>query len=132
MVVINRFVKIYDLLQDNISFLYYFTLLDYIIMDVVFFVVFQGKIYFIVFLESGSLYKFELLMEVNVGIKQFNEKVEILDKNVYVKGLFLYFFSIYKLFFVLYQDGSIVIGRLNFNVIFLIEILVVYEEEYGK
>ncbi|XP_021739381.1 auxin transport protein BIG-like [Chenopodium quinoa] len=129
MVVTNRFVKIYDLSQDNISPLHYFTLADQMITDGVLSVASQGKVYLIVLSELGSLFKLELSTEVNVGTKQLNEKVEIPNRDVNVKGSSLYFSSTYKLLFVSYQDGSTFIGRLNSDASSLTEISAVYEDE---
>nr|AGH32778.1 auxin transport protein BIG [Krascheninnikovia arborescens] len=129
MVVTNRFVKIYDLSQDNISPLHYFTLADQMITDAVLSVASQGKVYLIVLSELGSLFKLELSTESNVGTIQLNEKVEIPNRGVHVKGSSLYFSSTYKLLFISYQDGSTYIGRLNACASSLTEISSVYEDE---
>ncbi|XP_010694206.2 auxin transport protein BIG [Beta vulgaris subsp. vulgaris] len=129
MVVTNRFVKIYDLSQDNISPLHYFTLADQMITDAVLSVASQGTVYLIVLSELGNLFKLQLSTEVNAGTKQLNEKVDISTRDVHVKGSSLYFSSTYKLLFVSYQDGSTFIGRLNSDATSLTEISAVYEDE---
>ncbi|XP_057522070.1 auxin transport protein BIG [Amaranthus tricolor] len=129
MVVTNKFVKIYDLSQDNISPLHYFTLADQMIMDAVLSVASQGKVYLIVLSELGSLFKLELSTEINVGTKQLNEKVEIPKRDYHVKGSSLYFSPTYKLLFVSYQDGSTLIGRLSSDATSLTENSAVYEDE---
>lgn len=129
MVVTNRFVKIYDLSQDNISPLHYFTLPDHTIMDAVLAVASHGKIYLIVLSEQGSLYKLELSIEGNVGTKQLNEKVEITNRDVQAKGSSLYFSSTYKLLIVSYQDGTTFVGSLNSNATSLTEISALCEDE---
>ncbi|KAL9226491.1 hypothetical protein vseg_002298 [Gypsophila vaccaria] len=129
MVVTNRFVKIYDLSQDNISPLHYFTLPDQMIMDAVISVASQGKVYLVVLSESGSLFKLELSTEGNVGAKQLNDIVEVPKRDIPVKGSSLYFSSMYKLLFVSYQDGTTMLGRLNSNATSLTEISQIYEDE---
>ncbi|KAL2936397.1 Auxin transport protein BIG [Bienertia sinuspersici] len=129
MVVTNRFVKIYDLSQDNISPLHYFTLADQMIVDAVLSVASQGKVYLIVLSELGSLFKVEVSTEVNVGTKQLSEKVEIPGKDVHGKGSSLYFSSTYKLLFVSYQDGNTFIGRLNSDATSLTEVSALYEDD---
>ncbi|XP_074308362.1 auxin transport protein BIG [Silene latifolia] len=129
MVVTNRFVKIYDLSQDNISPLHYFTLPDQMITDAVISVASQGKVYLVVLSESGSLFKLELSTQGNVGTKQLNEIVEVPNRDVLVKGSSLYFSATYKLLVVSYQDGSTVVGRLNSSATSLSEMSAIYEDE---
>ncbi|GMH20638.1 hypothetical protein Nepgr_022479 [Nepenthes gracilis] len=129
MVVTDRFVKIYDLSQDNISPIYYITLPDDTIMDATLVVAFQGSVFLIVLSELGSLYKLELSMEGNVGTKELNEKIQIHGREIHAKGLSLYFSSTYKLVFVSYQDGTTLIGQLNPNAASLTEMSMIYEDE---
>ncbi|KAK9683093.1 hypothetical protein RND81_10G116300 [Saponaria officinalis] len=129
MVVTNRFVKIYDLSQDNISPLHYFTLPDQMIMDAVISVASQGKVYLVVLSESGSLFKLELSTQGNVGTKQLSDIVEVPKRDTLVRGSSLYFSSTYKLLFVSYQDGSTLLGQLNSSATSLTEISQIYEDE---
>ncbi|KAG5548960.1 hypothetical protein RHGRI_014362 [Rhododendron griersonianum] len=67
MVVTNRFVKIYDLSQDNISPMHYFTLPDDMIVYATLVVATQGRMFLIVLSELGCLFKLELSMKGNVS-----------------------------------------------------------------
>ena len=129
MVVTNRFVKIYDLSQDNISPMHYFTLSDDMIVDATLLVASQGRVFLIVLSELGSLYRLELSLEGNVGAKPLKEIIHIQDRNIQAKGSSVYFSSTYKLLFISYQDGTTFIGRLNPNATSLTEISAVYEDE---
>ncbi|KAI8020121.1 Auxin transport protein BIG [Camellia lanceoleosa] len=133
MVVTNRFVKIYDLSQDNIGPVHYFTLPDDMVVDATLVVASQGRMFLIVLSELGCLYRLELSMEGNVGAKSLKEMIRIKDKDVLVKGSSLYFSPTYKLLFLSYQDGSTLIGRLNPDATSISEISSVYEDEHdGK
>ncbi|KAK6913403.1 LOW QUALITY PROTEIN: E3 ubiquitin ligase UBR4, C-terminal [Dillenia turbinata] len=129
MVVTNMFVKIYDLSQDNISPMHYFTLPDDMIIDATLFIAPQGRLFLIVLSECGSLFKLELSMEGNVGAKALNEIIRIQDRDIQARGLSMCFSSTYKLLFVSYQDGTTLIGRLNSTATALTEISAVYEDE---
>lgn len=129
MVVTNRFVKLYDLSQDNISPIHYFTSPDDMIVDATLFVASQGRVFLIVLSESGSLFRLELSMEGDVGAKPLKEIIRILDRDIHAKGSSLYFSSTYKLLFLSYQDGTTLVGRLNTDVTCLTEISAVYEDE---
>ncbi|OMO52577.1 Zinc finger, ZZ-type [Corchorus capsularis] len=129
MVVTNRFVKIYDLSQDNISPMHYFTLPDDTIVDATLFVATQGRMFLIVLAEQGSLFRLELSVEGHVGATPLKEIISIQDREIHAKGSSLYFSSTYKLLFLSYQDGTTLIGRLSPNATSLAEISCVYEEE---
>lgn len=128
MVVTNKFVKIYDLSQDNISPVHYFTLPDDMIVDAALFVA-QRKMFLIVLSEQGSLYKLELSVEGSAGATPLTEIVQIQGRDMHAKGSSLYFSSTYKLLFVSYQDGTTLVGRLSPNATSLSETSAVYEEE---
>ncbi|GAB2300127.1 hypothetical protein Dimus_038603 [Dionaea muscipula] len=129
MVVSNKFVKIYDLSQDNISPLRYFMLHDDIMTDATLVVASQGRFFLIVLSELGSLYKRELSMKGEMGTKELNEKIQIEGRSVQAKGSSLYFSSTHRSLFVSYQDGTTLIGQLNANASSLTEISGVYEDE---
>lgn len=129
MVVTNRFVKIYDLSQDNISPMHYFTLPDGVIVDATLSVASQGRMFLIALSEKGSLYKLELSVEGNVGATPLEEMVRIQDREIHARGSSLYFSSTYKLLFLSYQDGTTLIGRLSPDATYLTEMSCVYEEE---
>lgn len=129
MVVTNKFVKIYDLSQDSISPMHYFTLPDDSIVDATLIVASQGRMSLIVLSEAGCLYGLELSMKGNVGAKPLKEVIQIQDREVHAKGSSLYFSSSYKLLFISYQDGTTLIGRLNPSATSLTEISAVYEDE---
>ncbi|KAL6961117.1 RING-type E3 ubiquitin transferase [Sarracenia purpurea var. burkii] len=133
MVITNRFIKIYDLSQDNISPMHYFTLPDDVIVDATLVMAPQGRMFLIVLSELGCLFRLELSMKGNVGAKPLKEMIQIQDRDVLVKGSSLYFSPTYKLLFLSYQDGSTLIGRLKHDATSLSEISAVYEDEHeGK
>ncbi|KAB2613738.1 auxin transport protein BIG-like [Pyrus ussuriensis x Pyrus communis] len=129
MVVTNKFVKIYDLSQDNISPIHYFTLPDDVIVDATLVVASQGRMFLIVLSEHGKLFRLELSVEGNMGATPLKEVIPIQDKVIDVKGSSLYFSSAYKLLFLSYQDGTTLLGRLSPNASSLSEISTIYEEE---
>ncbi|XP_010261103.1 PREDICTED: auxin transport protein BIG isoform X2 [Nelumbo nucifera] len=129
MVVTNMFVKIYDLSQDNISPMHYFTLPDDLIVDATLVVASQGKLFLLVLSECGCLFRLELLMKGDVGAKALKEIIQIQDKDIQSKGLSLYFSLTYRLLFISYLDGTTLIGRLDANATSLTEISAVYEDE---
>jgi len=132
MVVTNRFVKIYDLSQDNISPMHYCTLQDDIIVDATLYLASQGRMFLIVLSECGSLFWLELSVEGNVGATPLKEIIRVQDKEIHAKGSSLYFSSMYKLLFISYQDGTTLIGRLSTNATSLTEISSVFEEQDGE
>lgn len=132
MVVTNKFVKIYDLSQDNISPLHYFTLPDDLIVDAALVMASRGRMFLIVLSECGSLYRLELSVEGNVGATPLKEIIQIQDREIHAKGLSLYFSSTYKLLFLSFQDGTTLVGRLGTNATSLTEISCIYEEQDGK
>ncbi|XP_047314774.1 auxin transport protein BIG [Impatiens glandulifera] len=131
MVVTNKFVKIYDLSQDNISPIHYFTL-PQTIVDATLAVVGQGKMFLIVLSEHGCLYKLELSIEANVAVKPLTEMIQLQGRVVCGKGSSLYFSTTYKLLFVSYQDGTTLIGRLNSNAASLMEVSAVYDGDHDQ
>ncbi|KAJ8751615.1 hypothetical protein K2173_025768 [Erythroxylum novogranatense] len=133
MVVTNRFIKIYDLSQDNISPLHYFTLPDGVIVDATLVMASQGKIILVALSELGTLFRLELSCEGNVGAIPLKEIIQVGEKEVKAKGSSLYFSSTYKLLFVSYQDGTTLMGRLSPNGTFLSEISFIFEtDQEGK
>lgn len=132
MVVTNKFVKIYDLSQDNISPLHYFTLPDDMIVDATLVIASRGKMFLIVLSECGSLYRLELSVEGNVGATPLKEIIQFNDREIHAKGLSLYFSSTYKLLFLSFQDGTTLVGRLSPNAASLSEVSYVFEEQDGK
>ncbi|KAB2075053.1 hypothetical protein ES319_A07G193500v1 [Gossypium barbadense] len=132
MVVTNRFVKIYDLSQDNISPMHYFTLADDTIVDATLIVASQGRMFLVVLSERGSLFRLGLSLEGHVGATPLKEIIRIQDREIHAKGSSLYFSSTYKLLFLSYQDGTTLIGRLSPDASSLTEISCVYEEQDGK
>ncbi|KAJ0989688.1 hypothetical protein J5N97_008044 [Dioscorea zingiberensis] len=132
MVVTNVFVKIYDLSQDNISPMYYFTLADDLIVDATLVPASMGKVFVLVLSERGCLYRLELSMEGDVGAKAITDIIYVQHKDFQPRGLSLYFSLTYRLLFLSYQDGTTLIGRLDANAISLTEISAVYEDLDGK
>lgn len=132
MVVTNKFVKIYDLSQDNISPMHYFTLEDDIIVDATLYLASHGRMFLIVLSERGSLFRLELSVKGNVGATPLKEIIHVQDKEVPAKGSSLYFSSTCKLLFLSYQDGTTLVGRLSSNAASLTQISSIYEEQDGK
>lgn len=129
MVVTNKFVKIYDLSQDNISPMHCFTLPDDMIVDATLFTASHGKLFLIVLSENGYLYRLELSVKGNVGVKALKEVIPIEGRDIHAKGLSLCFSSTQKLLFVSFQDGTSLIGRLNSDVTSLIETSALLDSE---
>ncbi|EEF36461.1 ubiquitin-protein ligase, putative [Ricinus communis] len=129
MVVTNRFIKIYDLSQDNISPLHYFTLPDDMIVDATLLVASQGRMFLIVLSEQGSLFRLELSVQGNVGATPLKEIIQIKDREMNAKGSSLYFSATYKLLIISYQDGTTLMGRLSSDATSLTDMSFVYEDE---
>lgn len=129
MVVTNRFVKIYDLSQDNISPMHYSTLPDDMIVDATLVMASQGRMYLIVLSEHGCLYRLELSMKGNVGAKPLKEVMQIEGREMQPKGSSLYFSSIHRLLFLSFQDGTTLVGRVNPDATSLTEISAVLDNE---
>lgn len=129
MVVTNRFIKIYDLSQDNISPLHYITMPDDIIVDATLLMASQGRMFLVVLSEQGSLFRLELSVEGNVGATPLKEIINIQDREINAKGSSLYYSSTYKLLFISYQDGTTLMGQLSLDATYLTEMSFVYEDE---
>ncbi|KAL2499836.1 Auxin transport protein BIG [Abeliophyllum distichum] len=129
MVVTNRFVKIYDLSQDNISPMHYITLPDDTIVDATLFVGSKGRVFLIVLSELGCLYRLELSTKGNVGAQPLNESIQMNGGNKHAKGSSLYFSSTHKLLFLSYQDGTTLVCRLNTDATSIVEMSAVYEND---
>ncbi|KAL8471843.1 hypothetical protein ACS0TY_029181 [Phlomoides rotata] len=129
MVVTNRFVKIYDLSQDNISPVHYATLPDDTIVDATLLMASHSRMLLIVLSDSGSLYRLELSVKANVGSMPLKEVIQVEGRNKPAKGSSLYFSFTHKLLFVSYQDGSTLIGRLNPDVTSIVEVSAVHEND---
>lgn len=129
MVVTNMFVKIYDLSQDNISPIHYFTLSDSLIVDATLVPASLGKVYLLVLSESGCVYRLQISIDGDIGAKVLTEEIQVHNNNVMQKGLSLYFSSTYRLLFLTYQDGSTIMGRLDANASSLSETSYVFEDD---
>ncbi|XP_062193855.1 auxin transport protein BIG-like [Phragmites australis] len=133
MVVTNMFVKIYDLSQDNISPMHYFTVADDIIVDATLIPSSMGKLVLLVLSEGGLLYRLNVALEGDVGAKILTETVLIKDAVSMNKGLSLYFSSTYRLLFVSHQDGTTFMGRLDADSSSVTELSYICEEDHdGK
>ncbi|CAN0876126.1 Auxin transport protein BIG [Linum grandiflorum] len=133
MVVTNRFIKIYDLSQDNISPLHYFTVADDTIVDATLLIASQGIMFLVVLSEQGRLLRHQLPVEGNIGATPLKEIIQIEDHVINANGSSLYYSSTYKLLIVSYHDGTTLMGRLSADAMHLAEISIVYEEEHdGK
>lgn len=132
MVASNKFVKIYDLSQDNISPVHYFTLENDRIVDAALLPASMGKIVLLVLSESGVLYKFEVSMEGDVGARTLTDVIAVEGKEIQSRGVSLYFSSTYRLLLLAYQDGTTLLGRLDPDMKILSEISYVNEEVDGK
>ncbi|CAI0553248.1 unnamed protein product [Linum tenue] len=128
MVVTNRFIKMYDLSQDNISPLHYFTLADDMIVDATLLMASQGRMFLVVLSEKGRVFRLEVPVEGNIGATPLKEIIQIEDRVIDAKGLSLYYSSTYRLLLISYQDGTTLMGRLNPDASCLSETSFVYEE----
>ncbi|KAG6408148.1 hypothetical protein SASPL_131151 [Salvia splendens] len=129
MVVTNRFVKVYDLSQDNISPVHYITLPDDTIVDAALLVASYCRMFLIVLSESGNLYRLELSAKANVGSRPLKEIIKVEGRTETRKGSSLYFSPTHKLLFLSYQDGSSIIDRLNPDVTSVVETSSVHEND---
>ncbi|GLJ18302.1 hypothetical protein SUGI_0323850 [Cryptomeria japonica] len=129
MVVTNKFVKVYDLSQDNISPMHYFTLLEESIVDAELVPISQGRLVLLVLSQHGLLYR--QLIEVGgcTGAQVLVDTIQLQDRDVQSKGISLYFSSAYRLIFISYQDGSTLIGRLNPEAMAIMEVSTVLEDD---
>lgn len=132
MVVTNLFVKIYDLSQDNISPMHYFTVADDVIVDATLVPSSMGKLVLLVLSEGGLLYRLNITLEGDVGAKILTETVLVEDVISMHKGLSLYFSSTYRLLFVSHQDGTTFMGRLNADSSSITELSYISEDHDGK
>ncbi|CAN6173744.1 unnamed protein product [Urochloa humidicola] len=130
MVVTNLFVKIYDLSQDNISPMHYFTVADGIIVDATLVPSSMGKLVLLVLSDGGLLYRLNVTLEGDVGAKILAETVLVQDAVSMHKGLSLYFSSTYRLLFVSHQDGTTFMGRLNADSTSITELSYICEEDH--
>ncbi|PKU69107.1 auxin transport protein BIG [Dendrobium catenatum] len=129
MLITNMFVKIYDLSQDSISPMHYFTLSDDLIVDAMLIPASMGKLFLLVLSETGSLFRLEVSMEGDVGAKALKDVIQVQKKATQSRGLSLYFSSTYRLLFLSYQDGVNLIGRLDANATSLTELSAIYEDD---
>ncbi|XP_051186441.1 auxin transport protein BIG [Lolium perenne] len=129
MVVTNMFVKIYDLSQDNISPLHYFTVADDIIVDATLVPSSMGKLVLLVLSEGGLLYRLNVLLAGDVGAKTLTDTILVKDAVSMHKGLSLYFSSTYRLIFVSHQDGTTFMGRLDTDSSSVTELSYICEED---
>ncbi|TVU10927.1 hypothetical protein EJB05_44482, partial [Eragrostis curvula] len=133
MVVTSRFVKIYDLSQDNISPMHYFTVADDIIVDASLVPSSMGKLVLLVLSEGGLLYRLNVILEGDVGAKILTETVLVKDAVSMHKGSSLYFSPTYRLLFVSHQDGTTFMGRLDADCSSVTELSYICEEDHdGK
>ncbi|WVZ63924.1 hypothetical protein U9M48_013516 [Paspalum notatum var. saurae] len=133
MVVTDLFVKIYDLSQDSISPMHYFTVADGIIVDATLVPSSIGKLVLLVLSERSLLYRLNVTLEGDVGAKILTETVFVEDSVSMHKGLSLYFSSTYRLLFVSHQDDTTFMGRLNADSSSITELSYICEEDHdGK
>lgn len=129
MVVTNMFVKIYDLSQDNISPMHYFTLSDDLIVDATLVPASMGKVFLLVLSETGQVFRLQVSMEGDIGAKALTEIIQVQDKNMQAKGRSLHFSATHRLLLLSFQDGTTLIGHLDVNAAVLTEISAVYEDD---
>ena len=77
MVVTNKFVKIYDLSQDNISPMHYFTLLEDSIIDAVLVPILRGRLVLFVLSQHGMLYRQQIEVEGYIGAQVLVETIHL-------------------------------------------------------
>ncbi|XP_078439464.1 auxin transport protein (BIG) [Wolffia australiana] len=129
MVVTNVFVKIYNLSQDTISPIHYFTLKNDVIMDATLVLLSMGRLCLLVLSKCGSLFRLELSMEGDGGEKSLTQVISVDSGDLRPKGRSLYFSSSHRLLFLSYQDDITLVGRLDAAATTLTEVSKIYEEE---
>ena len=105
--------KIYELSQDNISPMHYFTLLEDSIIDAVLVPILRGRLVLFVLSQHGMLYRQQIEVEGYIGAQVLAETIHLHGRDVQSKGISLCFTSAYRLLFLSYHDGSTLIGHLN-------------------
>eukprot|EP01018_Ginkgo_biloba_P024431 Gb_03145 [translate_table: standard] len=129
MVVTNKFVKIYDLSQDNISPMHYFTLLEESIVDAVLVAVPHGRLVLLVLSHLGVLYRQQIEVGGNIGAQVLTDTIQLQGRDGQSKGVSLYFSSAHRLLFLSYYDGLTLIGRLNPDATSIMDISRVLEDD---
>ena len=74
---ICKFVKIYDLSQDNISPMHYFTLLEDSIIDAVLVPILRGRLVLFVLSQHGMLYRQQIEVEGYIGAQVLAETIHL-------------------------------------------------------
>ncbi|EPS73190.1 hypothetical protein M569_01564, partial [Genlisea aurea] len=129
MVVTNKFVKIYDLSQDNISPLHYITVTDDMIVDATLLLASHGRMFLVVLADSGNLYRLEISMKANIGSRPLKEIIEVEGRDKLARGSSLYFSSTHKLLFLSYQNGTTLIGRFDPDVTSVVELSAIFDDD---
>ncbi|XP_024544363.1 auxin transport protein BIG [Selaginella moellendorffii] len=129
MVVTNKFVKIYDLSQDKISPMHYFTVLEDEIVDATLGAVSHGQILVLVLSQQGALYTQRISKGSDSGARILTDVVQIPKQGRPVKGVSVHYSSSLKLLFASFSDGSTLLGRLNADATALSEVSSVIETD---
>ncbi|KAI5072138.1 hypothetical protein GOP47_0012244 [Adiantum capillus-veneris] len=133
MVVTSRFVKVYDLSQDNISPVQYCTILEDHIMDASLIPLGQGQFVLVVLSYSGFLYRFCIAAGAEPGARVLTENILIPDRFQVTKGVSLHYSSALKLLLVSFSDGLSLVGRLDTEATCFLEVLSLLEVDHdGK
>lgn len=113
MVVTNKFVKIYDLSQDNISPVHYFTILEDTIVDASLLSIGQGVLVLLVLSYQGVLYSQSIAAGADPGARVLTDIISVPEKYQLTTGASLHFSPALRLLFLSYSDGLSLIGRMN-------------------
>ncbi|KAL2641590.1 hypothetical protein R1flu_009177 [Riccia fluitans] len=113
MVVTNKFLKIYDLSQDKIAPIHYFTVLEDTIADVCLVSIGQGQLVALVLSQQGVLYSQRVRAGADSGPCILTENIQLPDSYRAARGISLLFSAAYKLLFMSFGDGLTVVGRLD-------------------
>ncbi|KAL3677862.1 hypothetical protein R1sor_020818 [Riccia sorocarpa] len=129
MVVTNRFLKIYDLSQDKIAPIHYFTVLEDTIADACLVSIGQGQLVALVLSQQGVLYSQRVRSGADSGPCILTENIQLPESRRPARGLSLLFSAAYKLLFVSFGDGVTVVGRLDPDLTKFVEVSNLLETE---
>ncbi|MCO5564796.1 hypothetical protein L7F22_018464 [Adiantum nelumboides] len=133
MVVTSRFVKIYDLSQDNISPVHYCTILEDHTVDASLIPLGQGQFMLLVLSYSGFIYRYGITAGAEPGARVLTDIIPIPDRFQVNKGVSLHYSSALKLLFCSFSDGLSLVGRLDMEATRFLEVSSLFEVDHdGK
>jgi E3 ubiquitin-protein ligase UBR4 len=113
MVVTNKFVKVYDLSQDNISPLHYFTILEDDIVDATLVSLGQERLILIVLSQQGVIYTHRINSGASQGACILTDTLILPETFKSERGLSLHYSSVLRVLFLSYSNGLSLIAHLD-------------------